>query len=471
MSRRLLPSARPRVNRRAVLRGLFGASVGLPFLESLPDRSAWAAGQKPVFSLFICAVGGVVPRNFFPDELGVLGADGLAAARKATSELARHAERLLFVKGVNWVEAAGTGDPHAESLCLALTARPATTPSSSASSTGPSADWVIANAVQPGTPPLTLYAGNLRNGYIAERLSFSAAGQLTAGNDNPYKLYQELIGLVGPGGTMTPEGEAAARLLAESRKSVNDLVREELTALMGNSRLGAVDKQRLEQHFDAIRDLEVDMDDMGDDVLEHCSAEGLEVDKLEALETFRYDANGQIEEIVRLHLSLVALAFACNYNRTATLQWGDGVDKTRYQVPSNLERQWPFSFVSHRAESDGQVGNDVTAEQAHAEIDVVRMQTLAAGLDHFQARDLADNSFVLWTNGLADGPSHSYRDVPHIIFGNGGGFLKQGEFVDAGGARNNQVLNTLISSAIQDTGSTMEDFGEGDPGQLEALLA
>jgi len=459
------------MNRRAALRGLFGVSVGLPFLESLPARSAWAAGQDPVFSLFMCAVEGVVPQTFLPSDLGELTKSGLAAAGKATSELSRHAERLLFVKNVNWAVASGAGEPHAESLVLALTARPATTPSSMASSTGQSADWFIADKVQPGTPPLTLYAGNLRNGYIAERLSFSKAGEVTKANDNPYKLYQELVGLVGPGGTTTPEGEAAARLLAESRNSVHDLVREELTALMGNRRLSATDKQRLQQHFDAIRDAEVEMGGMGNEHQERCSAEGLELDKLEALATFKYDKNGQVEEIVRLHMSLVALAFACNYNRTATIQWGDGLDKTYYQVPSNLDRQWPFSFISHRTQSDGSVGDDPVAAQAHAEIDVLRMQTLAAGLDHFEARGLADHSFVLWCNVFSDGPSHSYRNVPHLIYGNGGGVLKQGAYVDAGNVKNNQMLNTLISAAILDTGTTVEDFGEGTPGQVTAVLA
>ena len=340
MSRRLVPWLDPRVNRRAVLRGLFGASVGLPFLESLPERSAWAAGQDPVFSLFICTTGGVVPASFFPSELGPLNATDLAAAGKATSQLARHADRLLFVKGINWVQTSGAGEPHAESLVLALTARPATTPGVTATSTGPSADWVIANTVHPGTPPITLYAGNLRNGYIAHRYSFSNAGELAAANDNPYKLYQQLVGLLGPSGTPTPDGQAAARLLAESRKSVHDLVRDELTALMGNSRLSAADKQRLEHHFDAIRDMEVDIDGMGDDLVGRCSADGLELDKIQALETFMYDRNGQMEEIVRLHMSLVALAFACNYSRTATLQWGDGTDRTIYPVPANAQLAW-----------------------------------------------------------------------------------------------------------------------------------
>lgn len=468
MSRGLFTSPRQGLNRRAVLRGLFGAAVGLPFLESLPHRSAWAADQKPVFSLFLCAVEGLVPKLFFPDAVGALDSSTLATAGKATSELSRHAARLLFVKNLNYARAYPVSESHAEGLCMALTGVSSTTDGSRSTSQGPSADWVIAGKVQPGKPPLTLYAGNRRNGYIAERLSFSAAGEVTEANDNPYKLYLELIGLAEPDGSMTSEGEAAARLLAESRKSVHDLVREEMKALMGNARLSMADKQRLQTHFDAIRDTEVAMGGMGN--VPACSTRGLEVDAIKALEDYKYDANGQIEDVVRLHMSLVAMAFACNYNRTATLQWGDGVDHTRYQVPSNVDRQWAFSYVAHGIQSDGQRGNDPIAAQAYAEVDALRMRTLAAGLDHFEARGLADQCFVLWVNAGADS-SHSFRNVPHIVYGSGGKYLKQGSYVDAGNVANNQMLNTLISAAIQDTGSTMEDFGEGTPGQLAAVRA
>lgn len=461
---------RSRLNRRSFLSGATGVSVGLPFLESLPERSAWAAGDDPVFSLFICAVDGVVPAKFFPDSLGSITQSALAAAGKATSALAAHADKLLFVKGINWPLAAGTGEPHAQALCMAFTAVPPIGASSTAMAGGPSADWVIAEKVQPGIAPLTLYAGNIRNGYIEERVSFRAPGEVTAGTDNPYVLYQQLIGLVAPDGTPVPGSEEAMRLLAESRNSVHDLVRDDLSALMSNSRMSTSDRQRLQQHFDAIRDLEVTMDGMGDDLLARCTSEGLELSRLEALETFTYNRNGMIEDIARLHLSLVALAFACNYNRTATLQWGDGTDQTVYDVPSN-ERGWPFNHICHRTQSDSAVGTDALAAEAHAEIDVVRMQTLAAGLDHFEARNLADKSFVLWTNGFADGPSHSFRNVPHIVWGNGGGHLAQGAYVDAGNVGNNQLLNALITAAIKDTGETMETFGEGTPGQLEAVLA
>jgi hypothetical protein len=461
------------VNRRAFLRGTAGVSLALPFLEGLPERSAWAAGQEPVFSLFMLCSGGVVPHRFFPDELGPLTTGGLAEGEKAMSALAAHAKNLLFLKNIGWPTGGPKGEPHAEGPCQALTARTPIGTGSTAVASGPSADWVIANAVHPGTDPLTLYAGNLRNGYIAERFSFPESGKVASAVDNPYLLYQELVGIAGPGSSMTPDGEAAAKLLIQSRNSIHDLVREELQSLLASPRLSMADRQRLQLHFDGIRDAEVQMGDMGDDLLEQCTLDGLDITKLEALSTYKYDNSGAaVAEIAELHMTLVALAFACNHRRTATLQWGDGVDHILYDVPANQRLgNWVFNYLSHRAQSDGAVGDEPLAEQGHAEVDALRMQTLAKGLDAFAARGLAEHSFVMWTNHYAEGPSHSFRNVPHIIWGNGGGYLKQGEYIDVGAMTNQRLLNTLISAAIQDTGTTLTDFGEGEGGLLDAIVA
>jgi len=472
MIRCLLGPQRSRLNRRAFLRGTAGVALGLPFLESLPERSAWAAGNAPVFSLFVCAVDGVVPKSFFPKDLGAFTADSLAAAGKATSELSAHAKNLLFVRGINWPMPGPVSEPHAESLCMALTALPSGGTGNKATSTGPSADWVIARKVQGDLPPLTLYAG-AKSGYIDERLSFSAAGTVTQASNNPYELYQKLVGLVSPNGTPTPGSEATQQLLLESRKSIHDLVRDDLSALMANPRMSSADRQRLQQHFDSIRDMEVTMGGMGNEMVKGCAWGGVEVSKLEALQTFKFTNTGMIEDVARLQMSLVALAFACNYNRTATLQWGGGTDHTVYLTPKNATLgNWNLNYICHRSQSDGGGGTYTPfAEEVHAEIDVVRMKTLAAGLDHFAARGLQDQSFVLWTNAIAECPSDSFKNVPIIIWGNGAGHLKQGEYVDAGGKTNSPLLNALITAAIQDTGETMENFGGGPEGQLAAVLA
>jgi hypothetical protein len=145
-------------------------------LEGLPERSAWAADAPPVFSLFIVAACGVVGNRFFPDETGPLSVGSLAALTdKATSVLSPHADQLLFVKNVNFPMLNPSNCGHSQGLCQSLTAAPAGGGGSTAFSTGISADMVIAHTVNDaGTDPLTLYAGNRANGYIAERISFTA---------------------------------------------------------------------------------------------------------------------------------------------------------------------------------------------------------------------------------------------------------------------------------------------------------
>jgi hypothetical protein len=457
------------LNRRNFLRGAAGVSVALPFLEGLPERSAWAQNDTPVFSFFVCAVDGCVPESFFPDALGPLSEANLGAAGKATSELARHADQLLFLSGINWPMAAATNDAHTQGLVQALTARVPEGGGPDVTSTGPSADAVIASFAHPDKTPINLHGGSL-NSYGGHLLSFAAAGQLSQPIANPYTLYRELVGLLEPD-AISPEGQQAAELLLTSRNSIHDLVRDDLDALMANPRLSSADHERLERHFQAIRDAEITMDGMGDDALEMCRGQGLEVSKLEALEAYTYDPTAT-EQIVLLHMSLVALAFACNHRRTATLQWGDPYDRTIYDVPSN-ERAWPFAFIDHRAQSDSATGDDPLAAQAHAEIDVVRMQTLAAGLDHFAEHGLVDQCVVLWTLNYRDGAIHSYHNIPHILWGSAGGSLKQGEYLAVGGdggTTNNQLHNTLITAAIQDTGEIVDDFGEGTLGLLEEIL-
>src|SRR4029079_7370615 len=138
---------------------------------------AWAQDQSPIFSLFMCAANGVVGDKFFPAAPGSLTEDALAAATETSpSTLSRHAANLLFVRAINFPMNGPTDCGHAQGLCQALTARAAGGGGKTATSTGPSADVIIAGKVSPGVDPLTLYAGNKRNGYIVERLSFKAGG-------------------------------------------------------------------------------------------------------------------------------------------------------------------------------------------------------------------------------------------------------------------------------------------------------
>lgn len=456
----------PQVNRRRFLRAAGGIAIGLPFLESLPERSAWAQGQAPIFGFMCVAACGVVGGRFFPTNTGALTAANLTSSGNAVAALAEHAPELLFVRGINFPVSGPTGCGHVQGLIQSLTGRSPNGGDKNATSQGVSADWEIAQRVNTGkADPLTLYAGDKKNGYVVERISFkgSGSGNVRAADDNPYTLYNKLVtggALMGGGGTPVTDE------LALSRRSVNDLVRAELNGLINSPQISTADKMRLQQHFDGIRDIEVTMGEMG----AACSADGLNTTALEAMKSgWAFTTNGMIEDVVKLHFELVAVSFACNFNRIATLQWGDATDKTVYNVSSNNGLKWPFHYLSHRVQSDAQSGSNPTAEAAHAEVDALRMQTLAYGLAQFKARGLENNAYVLWTNHIADGPSHRMSNVPHIIWGNAGGALKQGQYVDAGNAGNNRLLTTLINASIKDTG--MSTNFAGASGELTQIRA
>jgi hypothetical protein len=449
------------LNRRAFLTGAGGVAIGLPFLEALPSRSAWAADAAPVFTFFIVAQNGQVNKNFFPSATGALTEASLAGATDmATSVLSPHAANLLFLKGINYP----TGPKscgHAEANVQTLTGLAPAAGGNTAYAAGPSADTLIGKAL--GADPLALYSG--AKGFIAERISFKAAGagQVRSADTNPYLLYSKVVGLAGAAPAMpgtTPTVDPIAQELANRKRSVNDLVRAELKDLMNMSVLSAADKQRLDQHFQAIRDIEVNMGNMVPTGAA-CSKDGLPEDKYKALQTGFAFKGAQMEEYVKLHMQIMAVAFGCNYSRVATLLWGDGTDGTKYDVKSNATLQWTFHQLSHRIQSDSAVGNNPTAEMAHHEIDTVRMQSLLVGLDAFKAHGLQNNSQIIWTNTLADGPSHGTRGVPMIIWGNAGGYLKQGQYIDTAGAANAKVLNTIMAAATRDVSPTAPAIGSG----------
>jgi Protein of unknown function (DUF1552) len=461
---------RSTLNRRAFLTAAGTVAVGLPFLEGLTSRSAWAAGSAPVFTLLIAAQNGVVGKNFFPSAPGALTTAGLAGAGDiATGVLSPHAANLLFLKGINYPNPGPKSCGHAEGCVQTFTGLAPGSTGNTAYAAGASADTLIAKALN-GNDPLALYSGT--KGFIAERISFKAAGagQVRSADVNPYLLYSKVIGLAGAGTTTpgtTPTTDPVAQELANRRKSINDLVRAELNDLKNMPALSAADKLRLDQHFQAIRDVEVTMGNMATGAV--CSAAGLPTTQYDALKSGFAFNGAKMEDYVKLHLQIMAVAFGCNYSRVATLQWGDGTDGTKYDVPSNKGLGWTFHQLSHRIQSDSASGSNPTAEAAHHEIDTLRMQSLLVGFDAFKAHGLQSNAQIVWTTTIADGPSHSTRGVPMIIWGSGGGYLKQGAFVDTAGAANAQILNTIMAAATSDTTATPPAIGSA--GQYTGMKA
>lgn len=425
-----------RLDRRAFLCGLGGVSVGLPFLESNPERSAWAQGEDPVFALFVGTANGIMAADFWPSRLGAL--TDLGSDPNATGILGDFSDRLLLLHGLRY-PANLTIESHAEACPQMLTGAPYSTArlGNLSLATAPSLDVILAPLLNPdGAEPLTLYSGQ-KQGYIDEALSWTADGNPRSAEGNPFTVYSSLVSA---SGQVADAGAVAAAVLVR-RQSAVDLARDELMRFRGRNNTSREDELRLEQHLSALRGIEAALDSLATST---CTTDLLDVHGITAVgDTFRQD--GMIEVVAKLQLQLAAFAFACGSNRVATLQCGDGLDQTHYNVPSN-GRGWPFHHISHQAPSDSVSGNDALAASAHAEIDRLRMETFAHGLRQFDAHGLLDKSIVLWTNQLSDGRSASFSDIPYILAGNPYGRLRSGQHIEYSGNYNGELLTTVANA-------------------------
>jgi hypothetical protein len=425
----------------------------LPFLEGLPERSAFGQDEDPRFGFFICGSCGVAqeysaePERFWPTDLGPLSVQTMEAdsVERCTGLLSEHADKILLVKGIKYPGGTNGAETHAAGFVQCLTGVPSVGGSNVATSTGPSADWVIARAFS-GTP-LNLYAG-AKGGYIDDRLSFREAGQLVYAEGDPYQTYLTLTGLAGAGGGPS----AMANHLVLRRKSVNDLVRDDLQTLLAEKALSAADRRRLDLHLSSLREVEMQMPTAS------CSVSGLDQELIESI-----GPRGYIEDVARLQMQLTGIAFSCNLARAATLQWGGGTDQTQYVVDGvTLER---FHHISHRINGDGTTGSPIeNAAEKHAAIDRIRMQTLTTMLDHWSELStpkgpLFQSAFAMWTCDVAVGPSGSFLNLPIIIAGSPGGSLKQAQYVDAERVSNARLLTSLIESTGADASQFADQAG------------
>lgn len=466
---------RPRNNfsRRAFLTGVGGVTVALPFLESLRPRHARAGTERPRYCVYVRQANGCAqadngePERFWPSALGAVTKDSLTTvdADRAVNELADYADKLLLVRGTKFgFPGNGCGHSGGGNQCLTA-ARVSDDPSGNKSlAMGESVDNRIARELNPASnpDPLTLYAGRMA-GYINEVLSYRGPKDLRAADRNPWSVYTKIVGI-----TELP-ADVIARIQAR-RTSVNDLVREQMQALMGKPDLSTADRERLQIHFDAIREIEVEL-----------TCELPPADEIAAMEA-QQNYNGSdslIQTITRMQMNLIAFAFACDYTRVATLQIGDGNDGTQYTIDGvTLPR---FHQISHRIYSDGSEGDPIPdAQGKHHVIDREHGKLFKHLLDRLSmygtdGGTLLDDSVAIWCNDLGAGVSHTYNNIPWVCAGSCGGFLKTGQYINAGGVTHNKFHNTILSAVglTNEQGEYVDDFGDPglEPGVIDAMIA
>ena len=454
------------VSRRHFLRGAGSVAIGLPFLDVF-SGSARAQDAQRRFAVFIRQGNGVAqagngePERFWPKQLGALtSAQMQAETDRAVVELASYANKLLIVRGTKFAFP-GNGCGHSGGGNQVLTAAKVSSDPKGAKSLamGESIDNRMAAAINPGgREPLTLLTG-ASEGYLPVVLSYRGPKMLRGADNDPFVVYKRMTGLAGMDSTTVAQ-------VASRRKSVNDLIRGQLKDFLARTDLSGADRKRLDLHLSSIRDTEIKMGCMLPEMRQK------ELDGINPVDGKNY------VQVTQMHMDLVALSFACDYSRVATIQMGQGNDATQFSIPgfrngATLPR---FHQISHRIYSDGSEGDPIEgAQEMHHEIDKLHARLFKYLLDKLASYatpegTLLDSGVAVWTNDLGHGVSHNYQNIPWVLAGSCGGFLKQGQYVDAGNVTHNKLFNTLLTAVgvRKADGSPVDDFG--DPGLAKGMI-
>jgi hypothetical protein len=475
------------LRRRAFLRGVGGVVVGLPFLEALAPKAHAQQGTKVKrFGVFFCC-NGVNMDTWFPTgAYGALTAASLDGT--ANAALAPYAPKLLFPRGMHmsprgYDQDGGGGDDHGKGMAHKLTAQFASEDDWLAQ--GESIDYFLARQINPGPegarrPPLNLMVGYSSNYKGLDFISYSGPGKAVQAINNPWTAYKQFMNL----GVSTDSQEVTERI-KKRRQSVLDVVSEQFADLKRGP-LSKADKDKLDQHFSYIRELEQGLGS----ALVSCLDDGVKTGAQEYQNRGEgEDFDGQYDDYVKLtelQLDIYALALACDYTRVATFHFDRGSGGPTFKW-DGMNHEYNHHKLSHGTTCDGGCEDPVDGYQGMLQnIDTWhqgKYARLLAKLDSYVEEDgktILDNSAILYANELADGKSHSFMDLPFIIAGSAGGYLKQGQYVklaepgDTEAAPHNRLLTTLVNAL----GVPLDRFGTTDtaaqtlqPGQYEALLA
>jgi len=242
--------------------------------------------------------------------------------------------------------------------------------------------------------------------------------------------------------------------LRARRHSVLDRVREDFDRL--NAKLGGTDRQKLDAHLQAIREVEQSLDAEGGP-LAGCTMPG------QPDEGLNPQSNDQYPTIGRLQMDLMALALTCDITRVSSLQWSTGQSGVRFTWLGHSDSH---HGLSHEADNTSEARTQlVQINHWYAE----QFAYLLGKLEGQQELDgtLLDNTVVLWVNEQGNGQTHSKDEIPFVLAGNYAGKLRTGRSL----RYEQRAHNDLYLALLQMFGSDALTFGNAavNGGALENL--
>ena len=436
--------------RRTFLRGA-GAAVALPVLDAMAPAfaSSRLPGKTPVRMAFVYVPNGIDMRHWTPEKDGPLGTlprilEPLEPLKKdllVLSNLTHNNGRALLD---------GPGD-HGRCCGSYLTG---IQPRKSAVdiSVGISCDQIVANQIggQTRLPSLEVgledarQAGDCDSGYscaYTNNLAWKSEKQALPPVLNPRDLFERLFG---DDAHLSPEARAQRNRF---RRSILDFVREDTRKLQGD--LGPTDRRKLDEYLTSVRSIERQ--------IEKAEAEGVQVDP--GMDK-PHGVPADFAEHFKLMTDMITVAFQADLSRVVTfLVTREGTSRP-YREIGISDGHHP---LTHHRWDPVRMEKVVQINRYHVEQFAAWMKKLKGTPEGDST--LLDNSMIVYGAGLSDGNDHTHDDLPTLVAGGGGGFLKTGRRVTY---RKETPMSNLFLTMMDRMGVHSEHFGDST-GRLPGL--
>ena len=420
-----------RLSRRHFLRGA-GAGVALPLLGAMtPVMGSKSAATKPV-RRFVAICGGLGFHTplLFPEKAG--------RDYKLTPYLARlkdHRKNFTVFSGLSHPQQNGNNG-HASSLTWLTSAQ---RPGLAGFKNTISLDQRIANHLGGATRLPYLCLAN-----DGGSLAWTSNGINIPSQSSPAKLFR----------TMFIDGskQEVTEQLKDLRRgrSILDTVRGDAKKL--DRSLGTRDRQKLEEYFAAIRDLEKRIGQ---------SEEWTRKPKPKVSYKPPQDVADRRDIIAkqRLMYDMMVLALQTDTTRVVTLSLG-GMNAVPSNIPG-VKTDW--HNLSHHGKDKDKISELRLIEQA--ELDEFNRFLTKLTSTKEASKTLLDRTAVLFGSNLGNASSHDWHNLPIILAGGG---YKHGAYV-AHDAKNNTPFANLFVALAQRMGVELRRFGSSTAESIRGL--
>jgi hypothetical protein len=400
------------LSRRAVLRGT-GVAMALPLMEAmLPvGKSVFAqSAQPPRFVGFFSSCG-IIDTHF---NMPVGPINTLSPTLTDWADLKTDFSQILGVASTK----AGTGGDHSQGTQTWLRA----------ASTGASVDQLahVAHMAKADKTRFGSLAINVNGGCSAAdggapsalcATSWINTTTYTNRDSSPSALFTKLFTGFTPGTPAPDTGAAAARRAMD--ESILTSVKDESRKLQ--LKLGAADKQVLEDYFTSIEALEARIKAIPiatGGAVSSCS------NTMPAAQ-----GTGRMQT-VRAMEDLIVLALQCDLARYIVFMIENGGDYNVYnaEIGGNTLDHHNDSHGSNRA-----LGSSLQRTERYFMGEMAYLVRKLKATKDPMGNPLLNSTAVIYGNEISHGNNHTHTNMPFLIAGSCNGFFKMGQTIQSGG--------------------------------------